>query len=332
MRLSPLLLAAAAALSAGCTDYEYSELTVVDLFQQGGVGQVSDILYVVDDSASMAEERGRLLDNFDAFTEVLEDTRVDFQLGVVTTDATRGAGLVALLDDDTDDLAANFLAAIDVGDDGGRIEQGLSQALSAINPSVNPGFLRMGAELHVVVVSDEDDQSPQTPEFYTHEIQALTGVDRATIHGIVGDLPAGCVAGSTAASPGPRYLEAIETTGGLSTSICAADYREMLRRVGLEVANWNDTFLLSRLPVPDTIEVHVDDVAIPQRDEDGWTWSAGDNAIRFHGRSIPRPGMEIRVDYVPDQGEQLDTGTHDTGIRDTSIHDTGIHDTGAGAG
>ncbi len=317
MRLTSPLLAAAAVLSAGCTDYAYSELTVVDLFQQGGVGQVSDILYVVDDSASMAEERSRLLDNFSAFTDVLEDTRVDFQLGVVTTDASQGGTLSVLLDDDTDNLAAEFLAAVDVGDDGGRIEQGLSQALSAVNPSVNPGFLRTGAELHVVIVSDEDDQSSEEPGFYTHEIQALTGADRTTVHGIVGDLPAGCVAGSTAASPGPRYLEAIETTGGLSTSICAADYREMLRRVGLEVANWDDTFLLSQLPVPDTLEVHVDDVLIPQREEDGWTWSSGDNAILFHGRSIPRPGMDIRVDYVPDQGTELDTGGADSGGADS---------------
>ncbi len=301
------------ALGLGCSDYGYSNLTVLDLFHQGGVEQVSDILYVVDDSASMAEERDRLVANFGAFTDVLEDTRVDFQLGVVTTDTAAGAAIRVLLDDDTDDLGPAFLDAVDVGNAGDKTEQGLLQALMAINPSVNPSFLRTGADLHVIVVSDEDDQSPQDPDFYTHELQALTGIDRTTVHGIVGDVPAGCVSGATAASAGPRYLDAIALTGGLEASICADDYSEMLRRVGLDIANWDDTFLLSQLPVPDTLVVHVDDVLIPQRDADGWHYLPGDNAIRFTGRAIPRPGMEIRADYTRDVGEAVDGATVDSG-------------------
>lgn len=294
------------ALGLACTDYGYAELTVVDLFQQGGVDQVSDILYVVDDSASMGEELPRLAENFGAFTEVLEDTRIDFRLGVVTTDSTAGAALQVVLDDETPDLGDAFLAAIDVGDEGSRTEEGLAQALSAANPSVNPGFLRNGAELHVVVVSDEDDQSRQDPSFYTHELQVLKGGDRITVHALVGDMPAGCASGTSAASAGPRYLEAVELTGGLSASICAADYTDMLRRVGLDIADWNDTFQLSQLPEPDTIVVRVDDVLIPSREDDGWVYLPGDNAVRFTGRAIPRPGMEIQVSY------DRDVGTRDT--------------------
>lgn len=297
----------------GCSDYGYSELTVIDLFQQGGVDQVSDILYVVDDSASMGEELPRLAENFGAFTDVLEDTRIDFQLGVVTTDSSRGATLDTVLDPDTSDLGEAFLAALAVGDEGSRTEEGLAQALAAANPSVNPGFLRSGAELHVVVVSDEDDQSPEEPAFYAHELTTLTGSDRVTVHGIVGDLPAGCASGTSAASAGPRYLEAIGLTGGLSASICAGDYTEMLRRVGLDIAAWTDTFFLSQLPQRDTMIVRVDGVLMPQREDDGWQYLAGDNAVRFSGRAIPRPGMEIQVEYDRDVGGGDTGGGEDTG-------------------
>ena len=181
-----------AATTPGCTDYGYAELSVTDLFQQGGVGQHADILLVIDDSASMREEQDRLIASFSAFTDVLETTAADFQLGVVTTDPQAGATLRAVIDPQTPDLGAPFGQAIAVGSEGGRVEQGLAQALTAANPATNPGFLRRGAALHIIVVSDEDDQSDQDDEFYVHELQSLAGVDRVTVHALVGDLPAGC--------------------------------------------------------------------------------------------------------------------------------------------
>ena len=304
--LSPLL--PLLVIASGCNDYGYVELQVSDLFQQGGVGHYSDVLFVLDDSASMNEEQDRLLNSFAAFTDVLETTRADFQLGVVTTDADAGAALNStILDPDNDALTDLFLEAIDVDETGSNVEQGLHQALLAVNPTRNPGFLRTGAELHVVIVSDEDDQSEQTVDFYLHELISLTGEDRVTVHSLVGDMPAGCASGISAADAGPRYLEATETTGGLSGSVCSEDFSPLLGQVGLDVADWNDRFELSRIPRLDSVEVWVDDVLMPQRDTDGWQYGARDNTIVFEGRAIPRPGMAVRVDY------EIDVGGGDTG-------------------
>lgn len=289
--------------AAGCNEYGYAELSVTDLFQQGGVDVHSDVLLVVDDSASMADEQERLVAGFSGFTDVLETTGTDFQLGVVTTDVLAGATLRgAVLTPETEGLAEAFQAAVAVGTAGDRQEQGLIQALLAVNPSTNPGFLRPGAELHIVVVSDEDDQGEEQVDWYLHELQSLTGQERVTVHALVGDLPAGCASGISAADPGPRYLEAVVTTAGRSGSVCALDYSPVLGQVGLDVAQWNDRFVLSRIPDAQTLQVRVDQVLMHEREEDGWIWSAGENAVVFTGRAIPRPGMAVQVDYEIDIG------------------------------
>lgn len=291
-------------LMLACTDYDLTEVGVVDEFEQGGVETRSDVLLVIDDSASMAEEQARLLASFETLLLVLESTRTDFQMAITTTDASQGASLdEVVLNPELDELGEIFLRAIAVGSEGNRSEQGLHQALLVVNPATNPGFLREGADLHVLIVSDEDDQSEYEVDFYLHELQTLAGADRVTIHAIVGDLPAGCVSGTSAADGGPRYLEAASLTGGLSGSVCAEDYSPLLERVGLQAAEWNDRFLLSRIPLLDTLEVRVEGVLIPARESDGWSWSPGDNAVVFVGRAIPRPGMEILATYQPDLGE-----------------------------
>lgn len=298
----------------GCTEYGYAELSVTDLFQQGGVEVQSDVLLVVDDSASMADEQERLVAGFAGFTDVLETTSTDFQLGVVTTDAEAGAVLRGeVLTPESEDLTQAFLEAVAVGTGGDRQEQGLIQALLAVNPATNPGFLRPGAELHVLVVSDEDDQGEQDVSWYLHELQSLAGQDRVTVHGLVGDMPAGCASGISAADPGPRYLEAVGSTGGRRGSVCSLDYGPVLGQVGLDVAQWNDRFVLSRIPEVATLQVRVDQVLMPQREEDGWTWSAGENAVVFTGRAIPRPGMTVQVDYEIDVGGQAGADPGDSG-------------------
>jgi hypothetical protein len=107
----------------------------------------------------------------------------------------------------------------------------------------------------------------------------------------------GCASGASAADAGTRYLDAADATGGFVESICADDYTGLLTRVGLDVTGLADTFPLSRLPAAESLEVWVDDVRIPERETDGWTYSLGDNAVVFHGRAVPRAGMGIVVQY-----------------------------------
>ncbi len=63
-----------------------------------------------------------------------------------------------------------------------------------------------------------------------------------------------------------------------------------------------DTFVLSHEPDLESLEVLVDDVLIPTREADGWTYDIGQNAVVFDRYSIPRPGMEIVINYFAHRG------------------------------
>ena len=294
--LSPIALSMAVA----CSENDLKRIGRSDKFTQGGEEVSADILFVVDDSASMSEEQARLGENFSAFVDVLAGTYADWQIGVVTTDPDeQGALRAAVLNADTENLDEAFASAVAVGTDGSRDEQGLLTAALAVNPNLNPGLIRSTSTLNVVFVSDEDDHSAGLPDVYLTILSQAAGTGGLRAHALVGDLPAGCVSGTSAADAGVRYLEAAEATEGWSDSICADDYSTLLARVGLDVAGWDTTFYLEGLPVPETVRVTVDDVEIPQRAVDGWQYSPGDNAVIVSGHAVPRPGMVIMIYYDP---------------------------------
>lgn len=281
----------------GCSEYQYADLGGLDVYTQAGEGVQSDILFVVDDSASMTEEEDRLQAAFTSFSEVLGDTWTDWRLAVTTTDPDRCDLILGpVLTADTPDLDQAFSDQVEVGTQGSRDERGLECARDAV---MNAGsvFLRHEADLHVVVFSDEDDHSPGTVDTYLDALRREAGQGDLHVSAVVGDLPGGCASGTSAADPGTRYIQAADETGGLVDSICSDDYAAILTRIGLDVAGLHTTFELTHLPQPDTIEVWVDGVEIPERDIDGWQYDVGENAVVFAGRAIPRPGMKVQIAY-----------------------------------
>ncbi len=287
---------------AACSEYDVVERGFEDVYRQGGEDRTSDVIFVVDDSASMAEEQAQLAASFAGFVDVLSTTYADFQLGVTTTDPDADVLTGPPLSPDTPDIEAAFVERVAVGTDGAREEQGWLRAVEALDAATNPGFRRPGAALVVVFFSDEDDHSDGAVQAYVDRLGQLGGEAGATVHAIVGDEPGGCVSGISAADPGSRYLEGALLTGGLIGSICEEDYSELLREVAFDVAGWADLFPLTRIPELATLEVKVDGVVMPNREDDGWTYSLGDNAVWFHGRAVPRPGQDVVLTYQAVEG------------------------------
>ncbi len=284
-------------LVLACTDYEVTELGLTEHFLQPEVPESTDVLFVIDDSASMAEEQDRLAENFEAFIAVMLDSEADFQLGVTTTDLARQGRLNGpVLGAESEDVGERFLEALKVGTDGDRDERGFQAALLALDG--DNGLVRSGSWVSVVFLSDEDDHSPGAVADHVQDLRSF-GDEGMAVHGVVGDLPVGCASGTSAASAAERYVEAIEATGGFRDSICAEDYSEILARIALSTIGWNDTFELGELPESESLVVWVDAVQMPNREVDGWTYEPGDNALLFHGRAVPRPGMEVFVEYLP---------------------------------
>jgi hypothetical protein len=140
----------------------------------------TDILFVIDDSGSMAGEQATLQAGLDAFIQELASYAVqsDFQIGVTTTsvvdfgvadDGTSGGDLVSppgVMVSSDPALVTKFQSAVVVGTSGYGREQPFTAARRAVEKSAaggpNAGFLRAGAKLAIVFLSDEDDCSGAT--------------------------------------------------------------------------------------------------------------------------------------------------------------------------
>ncbi len=309
---------------AACNDNALSRLDQVDVYFQEGSGAV-DILFVVDDSISMANEQELVAQGFQGFISVLDDVDVDFHLAVTTTDmddanpdAGRFVGDPPWLTRE-DDYYEAFLERVHVGTDGSDKERGLEAALAALTDPglqrIQGDFLREEAALALVFVTDENDCSDRggiqdddpgeacyasdadlvSVREFTLEFLAIKGPQgRVTASGILGpEREMGC----DGSWPGTRYMTVIDQLDGIQGNICDTDYRPILGEIGEQIVAPQTVFQLSEQPVEETIEVMVDDVAIPRDPQEGWTYDDELRTVNFQGSYVPPYGSVIEIRY-----------------------------------
>src|SRR5262249_13883773 len=119
------------------------KVAVSESFVQGPLPKV-DLLLVIDDTASMAQEQAALAGSFAALLDDLDGLGIGWQLGVVTTDMNgadagwlRGSPYV--LTPGTPDRDAAFAATVQVGTSGSGPEAGLAAAATALDLAVGDG-------------------------------------------------------------------------------------------------------------------------------------------------------------------------------------------------
>ena len=290
-------------------DPEPLRVVLEDSFVQEALPKI-DLLFVVDDTASMAQEQAALADASTAFVGALDDAGLAWHTGVVRTDMTRAdAGWLRgdpwVLTSGVADAEARFADAVQVGVDGGGPEAGLAVALQALDlarpDGPNAGFRRDDAALHVVFVSDGDDESdgwlgehPVAAFLEAMEAEAANGLP-ARASAIVGDLPSGCASDRGTARPAARYHQVAEATGGVTASICAVDFAALLPSLSDVSVAYQTRFPLSESPDPASVRVSVDGV----RAEAGWVLDLpeeGGAAVVF--ADAPAPGAVIVASYV----------------------------------
>lgn len=149
-----------------------------------------DVLFVVDNSGSMATSQNNLANNFPSFINKFIEKGYDFRIAVTTTDAFYGDQFISsgcslctteqtrfrsgvnpkvyVIDRADYDLSqaseqtrlkSDFTANVKVGTAGSGDERAFSSFKAALNSSLNVGFHRPDAFLAVVIVSDEEDFS-----------------------------------------------------------------------------------------------------------------------------------------------------------------------------
>lgn len=295
---------------AGAEDATYEEA-----FEQSAFESV-DVLWIVDNSGSMSAAVGQVKTNFQSFMTEFSKLNLDYQLGVVTTDMDnpaqagrlQGPEGVTYVTPDTPDAETVFAAMIDQGIMGSGDEKGLAAAKTALSDPLlsghNAGFLREDAALAVIVVTDEDDSSPQSPADFSSWLLGLKAdSSRVSFSGITGPDPWGCSewvgADYITAVAGTKYNQVVSLTGGIQQSICSSTFDDTLQYLSLTAVGMLYRFPLTQTPSNiGQMFVSVDGVEVDYYDgTNGWTYEPSDNHLVFHGESIPPPESDISVSY-----------------------------------
>jgi len=177
------LITAAAAMIVGCSKSadSFSLLADASSYKQNAqyIPRKVDVLWVIDNSGSMANSQTDLAKNFKSFIQKFTATGSDFRMAVTTSDAflapyyndnskarlRPGKDLATpamdhyIMTPATPDLENVFLTAIKAGTSGSGDERVFSSFKEALTNTVNNGFHRPEAFLAIIMVSDEEDFS-----------------------------------------------------------------------------------------------------------------------------------------------------------------------------
>jgi len=269
LRRTLLTLAAGAAVLQGCAcdSVPDAAVTACELTSVVPGAVKTDILFVVDDSFSMDEEVANLETNLSSFISTLNASPVanDYQIGVTTTSVSdfsdnpvnpRGALIGPILQGSSGTLVADFQAQLATirtritNNNGSGKEQPLrAMRLALSSPLIdagnaNEGFLRAGARLAVVFLSDEDDNSESSGNVANSNVKthndSSDGRDykgtvldpvgdyvaflRGSVGGEVRDVVAAVIAGVDAATLLPTCGDTANSwcCGSTDNDVCAA--------------------------------------------------------------------------------------------------------------
>ena len=271
---------------------------VVERFVAAAVDAV-DILFVVDNSPSMADDQDLLAQNFSSFfSTALADRDVDFRVGVTTTDvlspgAAAGQLVGPVLDRFTSDLEGAFADQVRVGDLGSGIELGLEALRLALEDPAQQHLIRDDAALSVVFVTDEEDTGA-FPEFLPDPALARAPSEYVSLleakkGGALTNAP---VLVSAVITPGfaARYEELVDHFGGTTLDITSPDWGTRLGDIGVDTFTLARAFVLASDARADSIVVEVDG-----RRTTAFHYDAQRHAVILD--TTPRAGGEVVVTY-----------------------------------
>lgn len=276
-----------------------------DTFTQAG-GPI-DILFVVHSAPGTALFQQTLASDLTFLMLTLAFEGWDYQIGVTTADVSATGAQGALQG------TPAFLTAQDANVEmvlGSRITQGAMGAvdvqgmeatrlaLSAplATMGANAGFLRSNAALLVVILGNEDDNSPMTVSAYAGFLNGLkANANQAAANVIVSDQTF-CSTPSGNAVYAGRYLGLAPLTGGLHSEVCQSSYQSAVET--MPPADRNRRFLLSAEAQPASLQVTVAGSALPSDSGMNWTFEGATNELVFAAGQAPELGASVEIDYL----------------------------------
>jgi hypothetical protein len=213
------------------------------------------------------------------------------------------------VDDTVSDPEVLFAQMSVMGTDGHWVEKGRAAAYTAVEllrTEENLGFVRPDAAMHMTVVSDENDESGESPigrdEFVTWLRGYRSGRNMVSFSSIVAPV-AGC---PDIGSPGTEYSAVSAELGGVVWPICDPEWTQVLDEIGFLAVGLDKEFFLSARPIVSSIEVSIElpDGSVQVFERAAWTYDAVRNSITFVDL-VPDPLSTVIMDYeIRSQDEQ----------------------------
>src|SRR2546430_1903182 len=271
MRIAPLICLALLACQRTQIHQVLPPDVRIDVFPQVDRAQL-DALFVVDNSRFMAVHQQRVAAAFHRFVDYLDQNQIDWHVGLVTSDVSAQPGVYQGGGDkkyfDAHDTAAAVQSAIvAIGTGGSAISAVLQQAALALRgPPEN--FLRPGAALFVVLVTDNNDPwSPGEDLYYYRSFKQSKGAGNdglVRLSTLAGPPPNGCTIpdpqnpqNTFVAQSAPRLEAIAEQLGGELQSLCDPHFDQVFDQLGATGAGLHRTFRLAKPPDPTTLTVRV---------------------------------------------------------------------------
>lgn len=356
--LNLVLLASVMLSACGKGSTTYSLLSEGQTFRQNSSSQDTkiDVLWVIDNSQSMRSSQENLSNNFPSFIQKFTEMGYDFQIGVTNTDAYldqpmytpiyqriptpvqyggRPQEEVAWLKDgtwgnpsgyriitpNTPDLLNVFMKNAMQGIDGRADERSLQSMRSALASPGNASFVRPGAFLAVILLTDEDDfshagiqqyktydQPLDTIDSYVKFLEGRTGTAGASRRFSVNTIAIhdqDCFDSISGGGQkmGVRVGQLADATGGMKANICG-NFADELTLISRSIVELSTQFFLNGDPVPSSIRVYVNGAEIPRASENplgtgGFAYNSSANSIMFSGDYIPPQNAAINISFDP---------------------------------
>ncbi|MBI3555683.1 MAG: hypothetical protein HY074_05430 [Deltaproteobacteria bacterium] len=301
-----------------------------------------DILWVIRNAGLMGPIQTTLANSISSFMTQFVTKNFDYQMSVVTTDirpvdplhpndpnfSGQNACIVgnpAIITTTTPNPIDVLAANSNVGFFGTTDSHNLGVFQAAFTaPNLggcNTGFLRTGAYLAVIEVSDTDDDTTVTPAdalafldtirppattpsgatLRPYSVSAMVVdnlADKAACDAI-GDTMFG-THGVSYTELGTKLMSIATTTGGVIGNVCAADFSASLLAMGTHILEQTSAVHLASIPNQSTIQVFQGSTTILPSATDGWTFDANTTSIVFHGSAIPiGASVFVTVNYTP---------------------------------
>lgn len=294
--------------------------TRVDSFT-GAPTDMIDVLFTLDFSSSMSEDLQDLAAAFPNFIQSFVGLGLNYRIGVITTDPNCAEFRGPVITPQTLNPQQAFIDQTSGGGCGG--EAGFGATTNALSPPLsttgaNAGFLRPDANLAVIAISDEPEQTDggglceppfmsgcQPVNQFVNFLTGLKGGDasRVTFSAVVAPRQMGGlgqIASCRMVFGAPRYHDALQATGGVFGDLCQVDFGPFLSHLPSQVAGADYIYTLTRPPLSwwsGDIVVKVDGQLVPENQFNGFTYDPGTNSVSLHGSWQPGAGAAVTVEY-----------------------------------